>query len=68
MKTIGCISLRPFERANGPFETHDQYAYGFADVLKIIETPRQRFMQMNHGGAMQPGDASGTRDPCAVRA
>ena len=49
-----------FERANGPLETRDQYSYGFADVLKIIETPRQCFMQMKHGGAMQPGDASGS--------
>ena len=49
--------------SSGPFKAHDQYSYGFADVLKIIETPRQCFMPMMHGGAMQPGDASGDAAP-----
>ena len=58
MKRIGRISLPRLKGCGHPWFTHDQYPYGFADVLKILETPRQCCMSM-HGGAMQPGDASG---------
>ena len=43
MRRIGCISLAHFERSIGPLKTHDPHSYGFAEVLKIIETPPSVF-------------------------